>query len=59
MKFTALDARALGFEVTLIEDACRGVNLGPDDVARALGELRMAGVHIVRAEQILRVKEAA
>ncbi len=58
VKFTALDARALGFEVTLIEDACRGVNLRPDDVARALDELRLAGVSIVRAEQIPCAQEA-
>jgi nicotinamidase/pyrazinamidase len=46
VKFTALDARALGFEVTLIEDVCRGVNLGLHDVARALDEMREAGVRI-------------
>ena len=32
VKFTALDARQLGFKTHLIEDACRGVNLKPGDV---------------------------
>ncbi len=52
VKFTALDARRLGFEVTLIGDACRGVNLQPGDVDRALGELREAGVRVTEAGEI-------
>ena len=46
VKFTALDARELGFEVTLLSAGCRGVELKPGDVARALDELRAAGVQI-------------
>ncbi len=44
VKWTALDARQLGLEVHLVEDGCRGVGLGPDDVANALADLREAGV---------------
>jgi nicotinamidase/pyrazinamidase len=47
VKFTALDARQLGFNTHLIEDACRGVNLQPGDVDRAIEEMRAAGVNIV------------
>src|SRR5688572_26357183 len=36
VKFTALDARMLGFETVLIADACRGVNLQPDDSEKAV-----------------------
>ena len=46
VKFTALDAATEGFRVTLIEDACRGVNLQPHDVSRAIDEMRAAGVVI-------------
>jgi nicotinamidase/pyrazinamidase len=46
VKATALDAIGLGFETTLIEDASRGVELAPGDVARALEEMRSAGVEI-------------
>jgi nicotinamidase/pyrazinamidase len=52
VKFTALDAIALGFQTHLIEDACRGVNLQPDDVAKALEEMRTAGIEIIKAEKI-------
>ena len=44
VKYTALDARAAGFRVHLIEDACRGVELRPGDTAHALAEMRLAGV---------------
>ncbi len=52
VKFTALDAVPLGFATYVIEDACRGVNLQPDDVAMALDEMRAKGVQVVRADQI-------
>ncbi|MBI4424566.1 MAG: bifunctional nicotinamidase/pyrazinamidase [Elusimicrobia bacterium] len=43
VKLTALDARMLGFPTTVLIDGCRGVELKPGDVARALRELRAAG----------------
>ena len=52
VKFTALDARRLGFAVTVIADACRGVNLRPGDAAAALDEVRAAGGRIVPAAEI-------
>ncbi|AHF89992.1 isochorismatase hydrolase [Opitutaceae bacterium TAV5] len=47
VKFTALDAVSLGFRTHVIADACRGVNLHPDDTARALADLRAAGVRVI------------
>ena len=44
VKFTALDGVKLGFGVTLIEEACRGVELWPGDVAGAVEEMKRAGV---------------
>jgi nicotinamidase/pyrazinamidase len=54
VKFTALDARQLGFETFLILDACRGVELKPGDVAAAVNEMRDAGVHMVYSAAILK-----
>src|SRR5688500_5779112 len=53
VKFTALDARQLGFKTHLIEDASRGVNLNPTDVRNAVEEMRRAGIHILRSNQVL------
>ena len=41
--WTALDARRLGFEATVIEDACRAIDLG-GSLARAWAEMEAAGV---------------
>jgi nicotinamidase/pyrazinamidase len=46
VKYTALDAVPLGFRTHVIEDACRGVNLKPGDVAGAIEEMKKAGVRI-------------
>jgi nicotinamidase/pyrazinamidase len=52
VKWTALDAVRLGMEVHLVEDGCRGVALAPDDVHKALAELRAAGVILERAADV-------
>ncbi len=52
VKFTALDAVAEGFRVTLIEDGCRGVNLAPGDADAAIEEMRAAGVTITTSKAL-------
>ncbi len=52
VKFTCLDGRQLGFEVYLIEDGTRAVNLAPDDGDKALAELRVAGVTVIDSGSI-------
>ena len=47
VKFTVLDALREGFRVTLLAAACRGVNLAPGDVERAIAEMSAAGAGIV------------
>lgn len=46
VKFTALDAIQLGFPTTVVTNACRGVDLIPGDVDRALEEMALAGVSL-------------
>lgn len=52
VKWTALDARRLGLGVRVVVDGCRGVGLDPEDVPRALEEMREAGVEIVRSHEL-------
>jgi nicotinamidase/pyrazinamidase len=52
VKATALDAKELGFDVKLIEDGCRAVELNPGDGERAIAALREAGVAIVESGSI-------
>jgi nicotinamidase/pyrazinamidase len=53
VKFSALDALELGFKVSLVEDACRGVNLQEGDVELALEEMRTAGARILHSTEVL------
>lgn len=50
VRFTALDAMKEGFETTLILDGCRGVELQPGDIAKAIDELQRAGVKITQTK---------
>jgi nicotinamidase/pyrazinamidase len=49
--YSALDARRLGFEVTLIEDACREIDLDGSHAA-ALARMGEAGVALARSRDI-------
>lgn len=55
VKQTALDAVALGYKTRVIEDACRGLERKPGDVAKALAEMKEAGVLIVSSKEILKI----
>jgi nicotinamidase/pyrazinamidase len=52
VKFTALDARQLGFEVAVVTDGCRGVNLDPGDSEKAFAEMRAAGASLVESASV-------
>lgn len=54
VKFTALDARMLGFKVFVIEDACRGMDRKPGDAAAAVDEMKKSGIKIVRSRDVLK-----
>ena len=52
VKFTALDAVQLGFATHIVEDACRGINVRPNDVADAIEEMRRLDVQIVESRRL-------
>jgi len=52
VKFTALDARQLGFNTYLVEDGCRGVELKPGDTSRAIEQMKTAGVTVICSRDI-------
>ncbi|MGO4570842.1 nicotinamidase [Microvirga sp. 2TAF3] len=51
--WTALDAKAAGFDTYLIEDASRAIDAN-GSLARARADLEAAGVHIIDSSQIVR-----
>jgi len=59
VKFSALDARMLGFNTTVVADACRGVEVEEGDTARAIEEMAAAGVRIAESGQWLDARQAS
>lgn len=52
VKFTALDAKSLGFETFVIQDASRAVNLSPEDGVLALKELKNSGIKCITSKAL-------
>jgi len=53
VKATALDAVAKGYDVYVVTDGVRAVDVTPGDGAKALAEMAAAGAHMIDSEQIL------
>jgi nicotinamidase/pyrazinamidase len=53
VKYSVLDGIKLGFDMYVVIDACRAINVHPEDDARAIEEMRAAGAHIVTSADIL------
>jgi nicotinamidase/pyrazinamidase len=53
VKYTVLDALQLGFDITVIEDACRGINLNEGDIRSSFNEMQEAGANIVTSGDFL------
>ncbi len=49
VRYTAEDAQSLGLETGLIVDGCRGVDLRPGDVDRALDSMRDLGIQMIES----------
>jgi len=56
VRASALDALREGFDVTLVSDAVRPVEVEPGDGERAIEEMRAAGAEIATAAEILSSK---
>jgi len=57
VKFSVLDALSLGYEVNVIEDACRGVDLTPGDSEAALTEMVTRGAKRVLVRDVIAAME--
>ena len=51
VRASAVDAARLGLEVSLVADACRGVDFPRGSVEAALAEMRNAGVRVVTSDR--------
>ena len=53
VKYSVLDALALGYQVTLLADGCRGVNMQPEDSQQAIEQMQQAGAEIQTLAQVV------
>jgi nicotinamidase/pyrazinamidase len=53
VKYSCQDAARLNLKTHVIVDACRGIDLQPGDIQKALHELQQLGVEIVSVKDIL------
>ena len=47
-------ALELGFEVTVVEDACRAVNVLAGDGERALEEMKEKGAKVTKSDEVIK-----
>ena len=52
VKFTAFDARKLGYDTALIKEGVRGVEINEGDCENALQSMRTAGVKMIGADDL-------
>jgi nicotinamidase/pyrazinamidase len=52
VKYSTLDARQLGLNTHVIIDGCRGIELEPGDIRRALEEMKHAGAILLKSGEI-------
>lgn len=52
VKYSALDARQLGLNTHVILDGCRGINLEPGDVDRAVDEMKRVGAVLLKSSDL-------
>lgn len=53
VKFTVLDALQLGFNVQLIANGCRGIDMKEGDVDKALDEMDAKGAEIIQSKDLI------
>jgi nicotinamidase/pyrazinamidase len=53
VRASAIDARREGFDVTVVEDAIRPVEVEPGDGERAIEQMKEAGVKVATSERLL------
>ncbi|WP_313118826.1 isochorismatase family protein, partial [Pantoea septica] len=47
VKYSVLDALELGYEVTVVKEGCRGVNLSPEDSDIAFAQMKAQGAVLI------------
>ncbi len=52
--YSAMDARDLGYKTYVIEDVCKGIDLHPGDVKKAMQLMKERGIIVLSSDQLLK-----
>jgi nicotinamidase/pyrazinamidase len=52
VKCSTLDARHIGLNTHVIVDGCRGIELEPGDIERALDEMKRTGAVLLKSSDL-------
>ena len=52
VKYSTLDARHIGLNTHVIVDGCRGIELEPGDIERALDEMKRTGAVLLKSSDL-------
>ena len=52
VKYSTLDARQLGLNTYVIVDGCRGIELEPGDIERAIDEMKRVGAVLLQSSEL-------
>ena len=52
VKYSVIDALKIGYEVYVVVDGCKAVNLSPQDEALSLEEMKQLGANLIRSEDL-------
>ena len=55
VKYTVLDALSLSYNVFLLTDCIKGVNINTDDSDKAIEEVKQKGAHLINSKEILNI----
>ncbi len=52
VRYSVRDARAIGYDIYVIEDGCRGIELQEGDIAAALREMASLGAEVITSSKL-------
>lgn len=53
VKASAMDAVRRGFKTFIVEDAVRGIDVHPGDIAKAMAEMKAAGISFITSDDLI------
>ena len=57
LKFTVIDGCKEGYDITVVTDGCRGIDMNEGDVDRAFEDMKKAGAKMMTSDEVLKQRK--